>query len=136
MSLSDGPSRALRERKKSVDRRIEELKDLSDSLSRVIEDLEGIGVQTQFDSLVETADKSHNSIGLTRFIRNLFHSLPEKIWTLQAIRAEVTAGVKARKVRYAGTHLNENIYSVISRLATKGEIKKGGKHGGRWYQSI
>jgi len=136
MSLSDGPSRALRERKKNVDKRIEELKALSESLVRVIEDLEGTGVQTQFDSLLENADKSHNSIGLTKFIRNLLHSFPEKIWTLQAIRAEVKAGVMAERVRYAGTHLNENIYSVISRLATKGEIKKGGKHGGRWYKSI
>ncbi len=136
MSLSDGPTRALRERKKNVDQRIEELKALSESLSRVIEDLEGTGVQTQFDSLVEAADKSHKCIGLTNFISSLFHSLPEKKWTIQAIRAEVMAGVKAERVRYAGAHLNENIYSVISRLATKGEIKKGGKHGGRWYKSI
>ena len=62
MSLSDGPTRALRERKKNVDQRIEELKALSESLSRVIEDLEGIGVQTQFDSLVEAADKSNKCI--------------------------------------------------------------------------
>jgi len=60
--LSDGPTRALRERNKNVDQRIEELKALSESLSRVIEDLEGTGVQTQFDSLVEAADKSNKCI--------------------------------------------------------------------------
>jgi len=136
MSLSDRPTRALRERKKNVDQRVEELKALSESLARVIEDLEGTGIQTQFDSLVENADKSHRSIGLTNFIRSLFLSLPEKKWTIQAVRAEVKAAVKAKRVNYTGAHLNENIYSVISRLTTKGEIKKGGKHGGRWYKSI
>lgn len=46
MSLSNVPTLALRERKKNVDQRIEELKVLPESLSRVIEDLEGTGVQT------------------------------------------------------------------------------------------
>lgn len=130
MSPKNETAGDLREQKKAVELRIGELITLRDSLSVVITHVEGTGVQLPFETIL---DAPNNGIGLTAFIRGLFQSNPDKKWTIKAIRAEVKAG----NVAFGGQHLNESIYSVLSRLVRRKEIKKGGLYGKqRWYKKI
>lgn len=133
MSPRNETAGALREKKKAVELHIEELITLRDSLSVVITHVEGTGVQTEFASIVDDASVPNSRIGLTDFIRGLFQSAPTKTWTVMAIRAEAKAG----NFVFNGKHLNESIFSVLSRLEKKKEIKKGGVPGRRrWYKKI